>query len=136
MVDMILPKSDDAIHKAWLYRTLIGIYDDATLSKNLYFKGGTCAAMLGYLDRFSIDLDFDYVGDMDQLPKIRVHLETVFRSLNLLIHDSSKTVPQYFLKYEAPTNSRNSITIDATTIIPKSNTYESKRFFEIDRIII
>ena len=44
------------------YRLLSAIYDNQILAGSLYFKGGTCVAMQGLLDRFSIDLDFDYVA--------------------------------------------------------------------------
>jgi predicted nucleotidyltransferase component of viral defense system len=135
MADLILPNPKDAIHKAWLLRTLMGIYKDSFLATVLYFKGGTCAAMLGYLDRFSIDLDFDFVGTQEQLAKTQTRLEAMFIDLNLVIHDKSKTVPQYFLKYEARSGERNTIKIDTTFPAPKANTYESKRFYEIDRII-
>jgi len=135
MADMILPQSKDAVHKAWLYRVLTGIYDDAFLAGILAFKGGTCAAMLGYLDRFSVDLDFDFVGRQAELPEARAHLETVFHGLGLTIRDQSKVVPQYFLKYEAQESGRNTIKIDVAVAPPKANTYEAKRFHEIDRVI-
>ncbi|HIP71371.1 MAG TPA: hypothetical protein EYH05_08260, partial [Anaerolineae bacterium] len=48
-----------AKHRIQLTRLLTEILDDPYLAASLYFKGGTCAAMLGYLDRFSVDLDFD-----------------------------------------------------------------------------
>ncbi len=136
MADIILPKPKDAVHKAWLYRVLSGIYDDATLAHVLYFKGGTCAAMLGYLDRFSVDLDFDLVGDRTVLSHTRTRLEAVFRDLGLTIHDQSKVVPQYFLKYDAPEGERNTMKIDVSISPPQANMYESKRFQEIDRIIM
>lgn len=132
---MILPQSKDAIHKAWLYRVLTGICDDAHLADVLAFKGGTCAAMLGYLDRFSIDLDFDYRGAGSGLGKTRARLERVFNELGLIIRDQSKTVPQYFLKYEVPEGDRNTIKIDVAVPPPKANTYEARRFHEIDRVI-
>lgn len=135
MADIILPQPKDAAHKAWLYRVITGIYDDASLAKVLYFKGGTCAAMLGYLDRFSVDLDFDFVGERAALPATQDRLETVFRDLGLTIHDQSKIVPQYFLKYGAPEGERNTLKIDVSVPPPKANIYESKRFHEIDRII-
>lgn len=135
MTDMILPQPKDAVHKAWLYRVLIGIYDDAFLGTTLYFKGGTCAAMLGYLDRFSVDLDFDFNGDKDALSETHMHLEQVFHDCGLTISDRSKVVPQYFLKYEAPGGSRATMKIDVTVPRLKANTYEPKRFHEIDRII-
>ena len=75
---MILPNPKDAIHKAWLYRLLSAIYDNKILINSLYFKGGTCAAMLGFLDRFSIDLDFDYMGRKDKIKITRKELELVF----------------------------------------------------------
>jgi len=135
MADMILPQPKDAVHKAWLYRILSGIYENAELANTFYFKGGTCAAMLGYLDRFSIDLDFDFVGGKEAIAKTRARLEFVFDDLGLAIHNQSKVVPQYFLKYEAPAGTRNTLKIDVTLPPPKTNTYEQKRFHEIDRII-
>ena len=135
MADMMLPQSKDAVHKAWLYRVLTGIYDDAFLANVLAFKGGTCAALLGYLDRFSVDLDFDYRGERSDLAETRTRLERVFHELGLTIRDQSKVVPQYFLKYEAPESSRNTIKIDVAMPPPKANIYEAKRFHEIDRVV-
>lgn len=132
---MILPQPKDALHKAWLYRVLSGIYDDAVLADTLYFKGGTCAAMLGYLDRFSVDLDFDFVGNDKGLHIAHERIERVFQDLGLTIRDQSKVVPQYFLKYDAQLGTRNTLKIDVTVPPPKANTYEPKRFHEIDRII-
>jgi predicted nucleotidyltransferase component of viral defense system len=132
---MILPQPKDAVHKAWLYRVLSGICDDADLAGALYFKGGTCAAMLGYLDRFSVDLDFDFVGDIAGIPAVRVKLERIFLNLGLTIRDKSKIVPQYFLKYDTPAGWRNTIKIDVTFPPPKTNIYEPKRVEEIDRIV-
>ena len=75
---MILPNKKDAIHKAWLYRLLSAIYDNKALAQYLYFKGGTCAAMLGWLDRFSIDLDFDCKAKGKDMLQLRKELESVF----------------------------------------------------------
>jgi len=132
---MIVPRPQDAKHKAWLFRLLTAICDDAPLAAVLRFKGGTCAALLGYLDRFSVDLDFDYVGDKDNVPAVRAQLERVFSDLQLTIHDQSNIVPQYFLKYEAPEGERNTIKVDVTTLAPHANVYEPKRLVEIDRIM-
>ena len=132
---MILPKSEDAIHKAWLYRLLSAIYDNPALANTLYFKGGTCAAMLGYLDRFSIDLDFDFATNKKDVKTVKQNLENIFKKIGLEIKDQSKLVPQYFLKYDAPKNKRNTIKIDITMPPPKSNIYEAREFSEIDRII-
>jgi predicted nucleotidyltransferase component of viral defense system len=132
---MILPDPKDAVHKAWLYRLLTKIYDDAALSGTLYFKGGTCAAMLGYLDRFSVDLDFDLIGTQSDVGNTRAHLEKIFSELGLTIKDKSKITPQYFLKYPVKGSQRNTLKLDVTFPHPKANTYEPKQFIDIDRII-
>ena len=131
---MILPNPKDAIHRAWLYRLLAELYDDPLIANNLYFKGGTCAAMLGWLDRFSVDLDFDYVGSKKDLGSARKNMEQIFSRLGLEIKDKSQKVPQYFLKYPAPEGGRNTIKIDVAFPPPKANTYGAQRFAEIDRI--
>lgn len=132
---MILPDKKDAIHRAWLYRTLSAIYDDGFLASVLYFKGGTSATMRGFLDRFSIDLDFDFTGKDGDIPKVRKKLENVFENLGLKIDDQSKTVPQYFLKYPNKENERNTLRVDATTFKVKANKYEQVRLTDIDRIV-
>ncbi len=133
---MFLPNKKDAIHKAWLYRVLTAITDDDFLVSVLYFKGGTYSAMRGWLDRFSVDLDFDFMGDKKQIEKTRQHLEKIFQKLDLTIKDFSKNGVQYFLQY--PTNKqndRNTLKID--TFFPPllGNKYETVRLIDIDRII-
>ncbi|MFA5184164.1 MAG: nucleotidyl transferase AbiEii/AbiGii toxin family protein [Patescibacteria group bacterium] len=133
---MITITPQDAVHKAWLYRVLVAIVDNPLLSV-FYFKGGTCAAMSGYLDRFSVDLDFDYVGQTEDLPKVRRALKKVFVDLGLEIKDESAKVPQFFLKY--PTKdpaSRNTLKIDITFPAPKANVYEPTKLTDIERIVI
>jgi len=133
---MILPNPKDAIHKARLYRLLLAIYDNQNLANVLYFKGGTCAAMLGFLDRFSVDLDFDYIGGIEGLKNTRKELESVFKKLDLSIKDKSSKVPQYFLKYNSNQDRRNIIKVDITFPPPKANIYQAHKFNEVDRIIM
>ena len=111
---MLLPNPKDALHRAWLYRLLIAIYDNEYLSESLYFKGGTCAAMLGWLDRFSVDLDFDLMVEKNEMSKVRKEMEKIFKNLGMKIKDQSKNTPQYFLKYDAPKDFRNTLKIDVT----------------------
>ncbi|MFA6171361.1 MAG: nucleotidyl transferase AbiEii/AbiGii toxin family protein [Patescibacteria group bacterium] len=132
---MILPSSKDAVHKAWLYRLLSAIAEDSFLTGALYFKGGTCAAMRGLLDRFSIDLDFDLLARGDEAVKVRKNLEKIFLNLGLEIKDKSRNVPQYFLRYPAGAEERNTLKIDITTDPPESNKYEPVRLNDIDRIM-
>ncbi len=132
---MILPNKDSAIHKAWLYRLLTEICDNSELLNLIYFKGGTCAAMRGFLNRFSIDLDFDYIGEKKDIEKTREILEKIFDDLGLEIKDKSNNTPQYFLKYKTnKENQRNTVKIDVTMPPPKSNKYELVRLIDIDRV--
>lgn len=131
---MVLPNKKDAIHRAWLYRILSAIYDNQFLAVRLYFKGGTSAAMRGFLDRFSVDLDFDFAGDDKDIPKARKELEKIFMNLELEIKDQSKIIPQYFLKYPSKESKRNTIKIDVATFKIKANKYEQTRLIDIDRI--
>lgn len=131
---MQLPNPKDARHKGWLYRTLSSIADDPFLASLLAFKGGTCAAMLGFLDRFSVDLDFDYRGKEHSFDEARAHLESIFADLNLVVKDKSPRIPQYFLRYSAPDGERNTLKIDMSFPPVAGNIYEAKRLIDIDRI--
>jgi predicted nucleotidyltransferase component of viral defense system len=132
---MLLPRTEDTIHKAWLYRLLITLADDTELMQVLRFKGGTCAAMAGFLHRFSVDLDFDYLGDTGDLPRIRKRIEQHTDALGLEIKDSSKNGLQYFLKYPAPTHQRNTIKLEAQFPPPRTNEYAPMMLSEIDRTL-
>ncbi len=133
---MITLTNTDAIHKAWLYRMLIAIVDNNKLH-DLYFKGGTAAAMTGYLDRFSVDLDFDYVGKQEDLPIIIKELKKIFKDLGLEIKDESSKVPQFFLKYPTKNpDARNTLKIDITFPAPIANKYEPVKLKDIERIVI
>jgi predicted nucleotidyltransferase component of viral defense system len=93
--------------------------------------------MAGFLDRFSVDLDFDYVGKQKDLPKLRHELEKVFENLGLEIKDASVKVPQYFLKYPSKDiSARNTLKIDISFPPPQANIYEPIRLVDIDRIVI
>ena len=133
---MILPNNKLAIHKAWLNRMLEGIATRPELTSVLYFKGGTCASMLGWLDRFSVDLDFDYVGTTEDIVTTRKLLEDIFVELGLSIKDSSKNGIQYFLKYDNPNSeSRNTLKIDTSFPSLKADKYEIKKIIDIDRFL-
>lgn len=133
---MILPNNKLAIHKAWLYRVLEGIASNPELVHVLRFKGGTCASMLGWLDRFSVDLDFDYVGTNENINKTRKQLENIFSELGMSIKDSSKNGIQYFLKYENQNSeSRNTLKIDTSFPPLKADQYEMQKLIDLDRYI-
>ncbi|MBN1115389.1 MAG: nucleotidyl transferase AbiEii/AbiGii toxin family protein [Oligoflexia bacterium] len=132
---MLTANRDDSIHKAWLLRILMHVADDVFLMEKLRFKGGTCAAMRGIIDRFSVDLDFDIVAPNEEFKQISLRLEAAFKTLDLKIKDKNDTIPQYFLRYKTDPGKRCTIKIDMQHPVPVSNQYEKIRFTDIDRII-
>jgi predicted nucleotidyltransferase component of viral defense system len=129
---MILPKPADALHKSWLYRLLITLLDDDLISQQIYFKGGTCAMMLGWLDRFSVDLDFD-LAQKSNKTFLRQRLYTLFKQLGLAVKDESKQTLQFFLGYSAPAGQRNTLKLEILDKPVKSNDYAAEWLAEISR---
>lgn len=129
---MILPNPKEALHKAMMYRCLIGILDEKPLRNSLYFRGGTAAAMLGWLDRFSIDLDFDLKPGTNK-KKIREALNKVFKKLQLDLKDETTKELFFVLKYEAPKGMRNTLKVGIVDEAIKANVYQPSYLTEITR---
>lgn len=132
---MLASDQRQALHKSVLLRVLIRTLDNNFLAQNLIFKGGTCASMLGYLDRFSVDLDFN-LKDKEVESQVRQELEEIFKQLNLEIKDQSQKTIQYFLKYEAPPQSRNTLKIDAGDVPFENDQHEKELLSDINRFAI
>jgi len=130
---MILPKREDVFHKIQLFRLLKNIID-SDISKYVYFKGGTAASMLGFLDRFSIDLDFDLEKNASK-KEIDTKLKNIFQKLDLEIDKKSSKTLCYVLKYQSKSGLRNSIKLSFIDNIYKSNIYKPQYLFEIDRFV-
>jgi len=125
----------DVRHKMWMSRVLTAIADDTFLSSTLAFKGGTCAAMLNHIERFSVDLDFDMRGNLEDVQPVRDALEMVFEELGLKVDKKSENGIQYFLKYLSPLNERSTIKLDTQYPPPNENIYEENYFADIDRTL-
>ena len=123
---------EQARHEAYMHRLLVEILDDKYLASNLFFKGGTCARMLGYLDRFSVDLDFDFKKSADK-KKFRGKLYSIFNNLGFEIKDESKKALQFFLKYPSLHGERNTIKLELLDKIYRANKYEAQRLSLINR---
>jgi len=133
-----LSRPQDAIHRGQIYQLLIEIADNPFLAKNLIFKGGTCAALLKKLDRFSVDLDFDLLPDANQT-QLDSHLKKIFTTLDLTIKDSSQKVLQYYLKYKVPTKQhsmRNTLKLDAVNTVFQADTFTPQFLADIDRYFV
>lgn len=131
---MIIVKPNDAVHKAHLLRILTEIVDNPLLSNALYFKGGTCASMIGILDRFSVDLDFDIKPKSDER-KLRTEFYKIFDKLGYTLNQESKKALEFYLKYTNSPNQRNTLKIDALNFVVKSNQYLPVFLPEINRTV-
>jgi predicted nucleotidyltransferase component of viral defense system len=122
------------VHKFQLLKLLTGVVDNPVLSQNIYFKGGTCAAMRGFLDRFSVDLDFDLKEGAD-LVRLRSEFNSVIKKEDLTIENGNKKTLFYILKYQTSANVRNTIKLSVYEDVVRSNDYETVFLSEIDRLI-
>lgn len=131
---MILIKESDVLHKFYLQQLLIEVVDDQYLSQYVRFKGGTCAEMSGFLDRFSVDLDFDIVGKIDE--KIfKSHIDKITKKLDLVDDNKNKESLFFNFKYNAPQNQRNKLKLSFFPNTIASNEYEPRFLPEINRTV-
>ena len=131
---MISIKKEDILHKFQLLKLLTAIVDDPQISQRLYFKGGTCAAMAGFLDRFSIDLDFDLRKSVNK-SKLKTGLEKIFKDQSFTIANKKDQTLFYLLKYKAPPNRRNTLRLSVFEDIIKANDYKPIFLPEIGRLV-
>lgn len=127
-------RPEDVLHKSQLQRLLIEIIDLPELSQGLAFKGGSCAAMLGFLDRFSVDLEFDSVeGFKPEMAQKSFH--QIFALLGFKVIVEFNKVPFFQVRYITLPGKRNTIKISVNTLQIKANKYKVQYFPEIDRFI-
>lgn len=131
---MILPRPQDAFHKIQLLRLLTAILNDKLLAQNLFFKGGTCALMLGWLDRFSLDLDFDLAASADE-KEIKKRLLLLFETLNLELKNPRTKILQFILRYQTKIETRNQLKLSVADAL-KTNDYQPFYLPEITHFAI
>lgn len=122
---MLIPQPKDALHKRQMISLLRGILSDPQLSNSLYFKGGSYAALMGYLNRFSVDLDFDILTtDPQEIARLKTRLHRLFDTLNLKVADESQHYLQFFLKYRSSGTTRNTLKLEVSDRVSPFNEYE------------
>ena len=127
-------RPEDIIHKSYLNRLLIEIIDRPALSHNLAFKGGTCAGMLGHLDRFSVDLDFDVLKNADEIT-LREEFHQVFEYLGLTVAEELDRALMFRVRYPSEPGKRNNLKVSASSLPVKANKYQVQYLPEIDRMM-
>jgi predicted nucleotidyltransferase component of viral defense system len=131
---MLKLRPEETLHKSYLNRLLMEIVDQPLLAQTLAFKGGTCAAMLGYLNRFSVDLDFDVLegADKDVLRKL---FRQVFIHLGLNVSQEFENEFIFQLSYSSSPRKRSSIKVSAVNTKIEANQYRVQYYPEVDRLI-
>lgn len=127
-------RPDDIFHKSQLHRLLMEIVDHPLASQSLAFKGGTCAAMLGFLDRFSVDLDFDLLPGVDE-SALREVFHEVFGQLGLRVMVQFDKALFFQLRYPSSPGKRSTLKVSASSMHVAANQYKVQYFPEIDRLI-
>jgi predicted nucleotidyltransferase component of viral defense system len=110
------------------------IIDRPVLAHNLAFKGGTCASMLGYLDRFSVDLDFDILKNADEIV-LRNEFHRLFDYLGLKMTGEFDKVLFFQLRYPNDPGKRNTMKISCSNLVVNANQYKVQYFTEVDRLM-
>lgn len=129
---MKVPRKSEILHKLAMYRLLERLLANPMIANHIYFKGGTCAAMLGYLDRYSIDLDFDLINK-SMKDSLRQEIHQVIKSLNYTIKDESTKHLQFFIKYRDVENKRNTLKLEISDQVSVANKYQKAHLVEIDK---
>lgn len=127
-------RPEDIIHKSYLHRLLMELVDQPLIAQNLALKGGTCAAMLGYLDRFSVDLDFDVLKGANEAD-LRKIFRLVFDRLGLVVNLEFDEVLFFQLRYPSRPGQRNTLKVSASNTMIQANQYRAQYFPEIDRLV-
>ena len=131
---MLNLRPEDALHKSYLNRLLIEVIDLPVLAQALAFKGGSCASMLGYLDRFSVDLDFDILTKANETA-LRLEFHHAFENMGLQITGELKDVLFFQLHYPNTPGKRSTVKVSANSLAIKANQYKVQYFPEIDRLM-
>jgi hypothetical protein len=127
-------RPEDILHKSFINRLLMEIIDRPMLAHNLAFKGGSCASVLGYLDRFSDDLDFDILKNADEMI-IRNEFHQVFEHLGFKISGEFEKVLLFQLRYPNDPAKRNTMKISGSNLVVIANQYKVQYFTEVDRLM-
>jgi len=126
-------RPEDLIHKSYLNRLLIEIIDRPALAQGLIFKGGSCAAMLGYLDRFSVDLDFDVSSQANEA-FLRQEFYQTFQNLGLVVTREINQALFFQIRYPSEPGRRSTLKVSASNIQVHANQHKAQYLAEIDRL--
>ncbi len=127
-------RPEDIIHRSYLHRLLIEIADHPLMAQTLAFKCGSCATMLGFLDRFSVDLEFDLL-EPDHDAELRKAFYWIFDQSGFTVTLEFENALFFQLRYPSVPGKRRTLKVSASNLQVESNQYIVQYFPEIDRLI-
>lgn len=122
---MLTPSEKEVYHQSIMLRALSAILDEPIVSKALYFKGGSCTALLGWVDRFSVDLDFDLKRGIKK-KEVRKRLKKILEKVGLEIKQESSRELFYIFSYTPPMKGlRSNLKVSIVSNPPLANRYKA-----------
>lgn len=117
-------------HKINLTNILLNFYKDNLISKSLGFKGGTAAMFFYNLPRFSVDLDFDYLGNKSDIDKVIQKITDLLSSKYEIKDKSTKFNTLFWLiSYK---KGEHNIKIEVSTRDISYNHYQTRSFYGVN----
>ena len=113
-------------------RILKDIYSDVEISSLLGFKGGTAAYFFYNLPRFSVDLDFDLLGDSSGKKIVFSKVEDVLKKYGTIKEKRVKRWTIFFLLSYGGED--HNIKVEISTR-PHNNQYEIKEYLGIAMLV-
>ena len=131
---MITLRREDAFHKAMMIRVLTAFLDNKMIRKAIGFKGGSCASMASFLNRLSVDLDFDLL-EKNEKKQLKKEINQLLPSLGFKIKTQSSQELFFILKYNS-IYPRNSLKLSIIDQVPASNDYQPIFLPDLNRFVI
>lgn len=123
-------------HQLIMTRILKDIYSDIEISSSLGFKGGTAAYFFYDLPRFSVDLDFDLINNLDNLSEAKdlifSKIENILKKYGTVKEKRIKRWTIFFLLSYG--NTDHNIKIEISTR-KHNNQYEVKEYLGIAMLV-
>lgn len=116
-------------HKINLTNILIDIYKDSLLSSSLGFKGGTATMLFYNLPRFSVDLDFDIIGNKNKLSEVLTKLTDLLSKKYVIKEQSTKYNTLFWLISYG--KGEHNIKIEVSTRDNSHNHYNNVSFYGV-----
>lgn len=116
-------------HKTNLTNILIDIYKDSYLSGKLGFKGGTAAMLFYNLPRFSVDLDFDYIGEKSKINETLSKITEIVSKKYAIKDQSTKFNTLFWLLSYG--KGEHNIKLEISTRDNSYSHYETKVFYGV-----